>query len=376
VTAEELDALLDEADEARGRPDEDRVLARLARRGLALASAAGIAGSDAAETARKLAGRVKRTARTDELAQILVRAEEDEEGAETALERLLDYAQRATAGDNTLLVHALSPDREHHALTTLRRAGVAADLSAPDEQARSERLAEIGLERAIARGVVVDPEVLELLLERGRQSARAFLSELDRLIDTAEGKRVTAEAAARLVLDERKEYGSDFVDAVVQRRPLEALRILERLLAGDSFTAFRPYGASKDDAAPARKGPRGEAAFFPLLGLLAGEIRRVLAMKSALVDRGSGTGRRIDYRTFTDRVLPSLRAGKEGAAPVALEGHPFVLHKAYLAALDWTLPELVAALRGLDDIDRGVKTGVGSGPELLEAYLLARTGGR
>jgi len=372
VTAEEVDALLDEADEARGRPDEERVLARLARRGAALASAAGVGGGDAAETARKLTGRVKRSTRADELAALLALLPEDEEGSETALERLLDYAARASAGDNALLVHALSPDRDHHALAALRRASMAADLSAPDDDARRERLAELGLERAIARNVVVEPEVLELLLERGRVSARAFLSELDRLIDTAEGPRVTAEAAARLVLDEKKEYGSDFVDAVVGRRPIEALRIFERLLAGDSFTAFRPYGG-KEDPAP-RKGPRGESAFFPLLGLLAGEVRRVLAVKCALSEKGGGGARRADYRTFVDRVLPALRAPKEGAAPVPLEGHPFVLHKAYLAALDWSLPELVDALAGLDAIDRGVKSGTGSGPELMEAYLLARGG--
>jgi DNA polymerase III delta subunit len=371
VTAEELDALLDEAQDARGRDDAERALSRLGKRAAALAAAAGATEGDASETARKLAGRVKRAARADEVAELLARAGENEEAVETALARLLDYAARASAGDNALLLHALSPDRDHAALAALRRSATAADLLAPDEEARRARLVELGLERAIERKVVVDPEVFELLLERGRVSARSFLSELDRLIDSAEGPRVTAEAAAGLVLDERKEYGSDFVDAVVSRRPLEALRIFERLMVGDSFTAFRPYGG-KDDAAP-RKGPRGEAAFFPLLGLLAGEIRRVLSVKCALAERGGGGGRRVDYRSFVDRVLPGLRSPKEGAAPIPLDGHPYVLHKAYLAALDWSLPDLVDALRGLEAIDRGVKGGGGSGPELLEAYLLART---
>jgi DNA polymerase III delta subunit len=372
VTAEEVDALLDEADEARGRGDEERALARLGQRVAALASAAGVAAGDPSEVARKLAGRVKRVSRADELSALLALLPEDEEGAETALERLLDYAARASAGDNALLVHALSPDRDHHALAALKRASAAADLSAVDEASRRERLLELGLERAIARNAVVEPEVFELLLERGRSSARAFLGELDRLVDTAVGARVTAESAARLVLDEKKEYGSDFVEAVVTRKPLEALRIFERLLAGDTFTAFRPYGANEDAPAPPRKGPRGEAAFFPLLGLLALEVRRVLRMKAALAERGAGGVRRADYRTFQDRILPSLKAGKEGAAPVALEGHPFVLFKAYLAAQEWSLTELAEALSGLEALDRGVKTGGGSGPELMEAYLLAR----
>ena len=93
-------------------------------------------------------------------------------------------------------------------------------------------------------------------------------------------------------------------------------------------------------------------------------------MKCALAERGAGGPRRADYRTFQDRVLPALKASKEGAAPVRLEGHPFVLHKAYLAALEWPLPELIQALEGLEAVDQGVKTGAGSGPELMEAYLL------
>ena len=44
--------------------------------------------------------------------------------------------------------------------------------------------------------------------------------------------------------------------------------------------------------------------------------------------------------------------------------------RAYLASFDWTLDELAAALAGLAAIDRGVKTGLGSGPDLLQSWLL------
>jgi len=379
LTADEIDALLDEAVDAGlgappGTPSEPRVLERLARKAKGLARDAGaLVEGDAAETARKLTGRVKRSDRAGELSQLLDYPADDGEAVETALGRLVDYVSRAAPGDNVLLLRAVSPDPEHSALAELRRAPVAR-LFAEGDAGRRERLHALGLERVLERGKSAEPDVFETLTERGRLTARAFLSELDRLVDSATGSRVTAEAAARLVADERKEYGSDFVEAVARRRFLDALRVAERLLAADDFTAFRPFG--KDEpATQAKKGPKGEAAFFPLLGLLAADVRRMLALKAALAEPGADApGRRADYRAFVDRVLPRLKAPRPGAAPIPIDGHPFILHKAYLASFEWTLDDLAAALASLADIDRGVKTGLGSGPDLLQSWLLRMTG--
>lgn len=371
VTAEEVDALLDEAAES---GEDARAMARLARRARALAAAAGVPGTDVAEdpegAARRVAGRVKRADRAGALAALLGLPGEDE-GAESALDRLLDFARRAAPSDNVLLVHAVSPDPQHAGAQLLRKTGRAADLGASDEGARRERLHSLGLERAIDRRVLVDSEVLELLSGRGRLQARAFLSDLDRLIDSSEGPRVTAEAAARQIADESREYGSDFVEAVAARDVLEALRLLGKLLSGGTFAAFRPWGGKEEAPQAARKGPRGEGAFFPLLGLLAAEVRRMLVLRAALEERGAAP-RRADYRTFADRILPALRAPRPGLPALPLDGHPYLLHKSYLASLGWTAGELADALGGIEAIDRGVKTGAGSGSELLEAWLLAR----
>jgi DNA polymerase III delta subunit len=378
LTAEEVDALLDEAHEAGlsgpAEAGSGRILDRLARKARSLAASAGVdLADDLDDAARRLCGRVKRADRAPELARLLALPVEENEAVESGVDRLLHFVERAGRGDNVLLVHALGPEREHRATQSLRRSGVAADLSVGDEGARRDRLAALGLERAIDRGVAVEPEVFDLLTERGRLSARPFLSELDRLIDTASGKRVAIESAQRLIADERKEYGSDFVEAVTTRRALEACRILERLLGGGEFTAFRPFGG-KEDGGASKKGPRGEAAFFPLLGLLAAELRRMLALKAALLERGLGESgsRRADYRTFTDRILPILKAARPGVPPLPTDGHPFVLHKAYVACFGWSLAELIDALAAMESIDRGVKSGSGSGPELLESFLLAQ----
>lgn len=375
LTADEIDSLLDEAQEAGLDSPEGRslkVLERLARKARGLASMAGVEISgDLEDAARRLCGRVKRSDRSPELAKLLALGVEDNDASESSVDRLLEYVSRAGRGDNVLLVHAVSPDRDHRAFDLIRKTALSADLSVSDEVARRDRLAALGLERAIERGVAVDPDVFDLLSERGRLSARPFLSELDRLIDTAPGKRVLVESAQRLIADERKEYGSDFVEQVAARRPLDACRTLQRILGGGEFTAFRPFGG-KDEAAAPKKGPKGEAAFFPLLGLLAAEIRRMLAMKSALSERGLGgsDARRADYRTFADRILPLLRATRPGFPPLPTEGHPFLLHKAYVASFAWTLGELIDALLEMEAIDRGVKSGTGSGPDLLEIFLL------
>ena len=368
LTAEEVDALLDEAHEA---GDEARALQRLARRARSLAAAAGVsADADAAETARKVTGRVKRLGRAEELAALLELAPpEAEEGGNA--EALSGYAAAASPGDNALLVHAVAPDPEHDATRTLVQRALRADLSVAGEPQRIERLAAVGFERALERGVVVETEVFEILTSRGRLSGRAFLTELDRLIAGAKGGRVRGEDAARLVADEKKEYGSDFVELVARRQFVPALHLLEKLLTSDDFTSFRPFGGKGEPAQ--RKGPRGDAAFFPLLGLLTGEIRRMLAVKVALSQHpGEARGtRRADYRAFADGVLPALKMPVSGAAPISLEGHPFVLYKAYAASFDWSLADLVAALRQMAAIDEGVKTGAGDGPDLLEAFLLS-----
>ncbi len=373
LSAEELDALLDEAAEA---GEDSRALVRLARKARALATAAGIAASDVTsdpdDAARRIAGRVKRADRAGALATLLGLPGAEDEGAEPALDRLLDFARRATPSDNVLLVHAVSPDPQHAAIQFLRKAGRAADLAAAGDEARAERLHGLGLERAIDRKVLVEAEVFTLLTGRGRLQARPFLSDLDRLIDSAEGPRVTEEHALRQIADESREYGSDFVEAVAARDMLEALRLLGKLLSGATFAAFRPWGGREEAPQAAKKGPRGENAFFPLLGLLAGDVRRMLALRTALDERGASM-RRADFQTFRDRILPALRTPRPGLPPLPLEGHPFILHKAYLASLNWTADELADALVGIEAVDRGVKTGAGSGSELLEAWLLSRS---
>lgn len=376
VTADELDVLLDEAVEAGSRPAggaASPALRRLVRRAAGLAAAAGIDVSpDPEEAARRLAGRVKRSERAGDLARILALAVEAGESGAVSAAPLVDYALRSGAGDNALLVHAVSPDAEHGATAALRRGGRTADFSAGDQEGRAERLVALGVERAIERGALVESEVFDLLTERGRLSAREFLSDLDRLIDGAAGPRVAAEDAARLVDDRRKEYGSDFVEAVAGRRWLDALRILERLLSGGDFTAFRP-APGREDGTPPRKGPRGEAAFFPILGLLAADLRRMLALKASAADRGidSGSGRRLDYRTFADRLLPALKAPQAGVPPLAADSHPFMLFRSFQAGGAWTLEELSGALRALADVDRAGKSGGGTGPELMESWLLS-----
>jgi hypothetical protein len=58
-----------------------------------------------------------------------------------------------------------------------------------------------------------------------------------------------------------------------------------------------------------------------------------------------------------------------------LEAHPFLLYRSFQSAEGWTLEELTGALRGLSEVDRGAKSGGGSGFELMETWLLSRSAG-
>ena len=265
LSAEELDGVLDEAAEARpeGAAPPSAALLRAARRAHALASAAGIETSESpAEAARRLAGRVRRSERARELEELLALPSGSGEAAETAAGRLVAYVEQAAPGDNSLLVFAVSPDAEHGATAALRRIGPSADLSAAGDEGKRARLVALGVERALDRNALVEPEVFDVLTERGRLSARLFLLDLDRLIDITAGKRITAEDAFRQVDHQEKAYGSDFVEAVAQKKPVEGIRILERLLAGGEFTAFRPWGG-KEEAAPAAQGAARRRGVLP-----------------------------------------------------------------------------------------------------------------
>lgn len=371
VSGDEIEELLDQAREAglgTASPSDPRALQRISRKLRGALRSAGIALGEA-DSAVKAAGKFKIAARAPELTALLALTTDEASEGTSPADLLKQYLDQARPGDNTLLIHAVTPDPEHHCVSLIARVGVAVALVAADEAARRDRLAALGFERAVERGVAVDGAVFETLTERGRLTARAFLNELDRLIAGAAGGRVTAEAAARLVVDERKEYGSDFVEAVAAKKFAEALEILERLLRGESFTAFKQPGKEE-------KGPRGEAAFFPILSLLTGEFRRMASLKAALVENREAASlvgrRRPDYRTFSEQVLGALRNPMNGAPPLAVEGHPFVMFKSFQNQGNWKLEELTGALLAMAAIDRAVKTGEGDGPSMLESFFLER----
>jgi hypothetical protein len=100
----------------------------------------------------------------------------------------------------------------------------------------------------------------------------------------------------------------------------------------------------------------------------------MLALKAAASDRGidAGGGRRLDYRTFADRLLPALKAPRAGVPPLVADAHPFILFRSFQAGGAWTLEELSGALVALANVDRLAKSGGGAARELMEGWLLSR----
>ncbi len=216
----------------------------------------------------------------------------------------------------------------------------------------------------------MDSEVLELLSGRGRLQARAFLSDLDRLIDSSEGPRVTAESAARQIADESNEYGSDFVEAVAARDMLQALRLLGKLLSGATFSAFRPWGA-KEEAPGGEEGPARRGRVLPAPR----SPRRRRAADARAPRRARGAGRRA-----ASRGLPNVRGShparpedaasrSPGAAPRRPSLHP-AQGVPRVAELDRGRARR-RARRDRGDRPRR-QDGRRLGSELLEAWLLSR----
>ena len=100
----------------------------------------------------------------------------------------------------------------------------------------------------------------------------------------------------------------------------------------------------------------------------------MLALRAALEERAARP-------SAAPRGLPRIR----GPRPPRAQGRPARASRRFRSTRtrssstrptsrpsNWTADELADALVGLEAIDRGVKSGAGTGPELLEAWLLSR----
>lgn len=91
-------------------------------------------------------------------------------------------------------------------------------------------------DRAVQRGISMEPRALEALAALVGANLRMLATELEKLAVYARGRAITAEDVRLLTPQAREERIFDLVDAVVEGRAAEALRLLRRMLEDGSET--------------------------------------------------------------------------------------------------------------------------------------------
>ena len=165
------------------------------------------------------------------------------------------------------------------------------------------------------------------------------------------------------VEDEASEDVYGLFDAIGRRDAGDALARLERLFDGrDVRQGDRAY-EKVEDVWP-----------MQLLGLVTGEVRRMLLLRARIEEAGPGAfDAGMSYPAFQARILPRLTAPVAPFGRSPFEGargptNPYALYKAAMRASRFTARELARALSRAADVDVRLKT---SAPALdtLSVYV-------
>ena len=347
--------LLEAAAEAweKGTPAARREAFRTAR---ALLSALGIErGADAAETAAAVARRIKRPALADSMADLLRELPEERAAPGLLVPALQTILERGNDGVVALLT-AIEPPKGTDLFSHIVKSGLVLEVAVSEKESPGE-LARYARARAREREVTLDADAIERLLHQTARRPEIFAAELAKLFDWAgKGGRVRAADVRANVEDEASEDVYRFFDAVGRREAGAALSQLERMFSG------RPVIMGKDEIDTEEYWPTR------FLGLLAGEIRRMLRMRDRLDDPAAGYSFGMSFAAFEARVLPRLKEGDRGAARPVAAGKPYAVYKLAERSARFRTKELARALARAAEVDAQLKN---SAPPLdtISAYV-------
>jgi DNA polymerase III delta subunit len=336
----------------------------------ALLAALDLPGSaDPIENAGAAAKRVRKKDDAPLLAEILKELPEEKSGGPAVLKAALRVLLERGKNDGTVaLLTAVSPPAGVDLLQEITARGLVLETSVGDDPGPElRRLAE---SRAKEREVVLEPAAIERLLARTDADAAAFSAELGKLLDWAgKGGRIRSTDVEANVEDESSEDVYGLFDAIGRRDAGDALQRIERLFDGREV----------------RQGDREfevieEIWHIQLFGMIAGEVRRMLLLRSRLDEAGpGGFDASMSYAQFQTRVLPRLLAPVAPFGRSPFEGkkgppHPFALYKAAQRSSRFSSRELARALSRAADVDVRLKT---SAPvvETISVYVADLIGG-
>ena len=315
------------------------------------------------ETAEAAARKVRKKEEAPLLAEILKELPDERGGGTAVLRSALRSLLARNENDGTVaLLTAVAPPAGVDLVKEIAERGLVLETSVGDDA--EPALRRLAAARAREREVVLDPAAIERLLVRTDSRAAAFALELEKLLEWAgKGGRVRAADIESNVEDESSEDVYGLFDALGRRDAGDVLARLERLLDGRDVRAGDREFRKIEDIWPVQ-----------LLGMLAGEIRRMLLIRARL-DEGGTTGfdGSMSYQTFQARVLPRLMASAApfGRSPFeSAQGgaHPFGLYKSAQRSSKYTTRQLARALARAADVDTALKNSAAP-LETLSAYL-------
>jgi DNA polymerase III delta subunit len=329
------------------------------------------AGGDPTENAEAAAKRVRKKDDAPLLAEILKELPEEKSGGpgvvKAALRTLLERGEK---NDGTVaLLTAIAPPAGVDLLQEITARGLVLEVPVGDDPGPALR--RLAGSRAKEHEVVLEPGALERLLNRTDADPATFASELEKLLDWAgKGGRLRAADVEANVEDEASEDLYGLFDAIGRRDAGDALARLERLFDGRDVRQGDRTLEKIEEIWP-----------IQLFGMITGEVRRMLLLRSRLEESGpGGFNADMSYATFQARVLPRLLAPAAPFGRSPFEGgkgptHPFALYKASQRSSRFTARELARALSRAADVDVRLKS---SGPplETLSGYVGELIAGR
>jgi DNA polymerase III delta subunit len=342
--------LLDQAVEAweAGTPSGRRDAFRRAR---ALISALDLpAGAPAEELAEEAARKTRRKPQQEALLAILRELPEEKGGTAVLKDALRFLLERGNDG-TVALVTATSPPAGVDLLEEIGKKGLVFTATVGNDP--KPALARLARALAKEREVSLEPQAIDRLLFQTDSDPELFSSELQKLIQWAgSGGRVRVADVRENVDDDSSEDVYAFYDAIGRRDAGDALSRLERLFSNRAVRSGDWELEKDDDSWP-----------VIFLGMLTGEVRRMLLIRARMEESGSGPDASQNYNAFQARVVPRL------GEPVAPFGRSpfenkkgtvsgFLWFKAAARAARYSTPELSRALARAADVDVRMKSSV------------------
>ena len=309
------------------------------------------AGADPVENAEAAARRVRKKDDAPLLAEILKELPEEKSGGPAVLKAALRVLLERGQNDGTVaLLTAVSPPAGVDLLQEITARGLVFETSVGDEPGPAlRRLAE---KFAKEREVVLDSAAIDRLLTRTDADAATFAAELAKLLEWAgKGGRIRAADVEANVEDEASEDVYGLFDAIGRRNAGDALQRLERLFDGRDVRQGDRAFEKIEEIWP-----------IQLFGMIVGEVRRMVLLRSRLDEAGpGGFDASMPYPAFQARVLPWLLAPVAPYGRSPFEGskgppHPFALYKAAQRSSRFGSRELARALSRAADVDVRLKT--------------------